>query len=63
MACKRRREWQQEQDAARELDELDERRRLKELRDNCPRCAGTNLIEVSDGAVIKCDHQAVSSHA
>jgi hypothetical protein len=62
MACKRRREWQQEQDAARELDELDERRRMKELRDNCPTCQGTNLIDVSDGEVIKCDHQA-AAHA
>lgn len=56
-ACGRRRKWESAQEEARKRDELDSRRRLKELRENCPLCLGTNVVEVSDGAARKCDHQ------
>ena len=56
--CKRRREWESTQA---ERDELEHRRMRREQRENCPRCNGTNTIEVDDGAVINCDHQAVTN--
>jgi len=59
-ACKRYREWET---AQAERDQLEHRRRLREARENCPRCHGTNTIEVADGGVIKCDHAAEVTHA
>jgi hypothetical protein len=55
-ACKRRREWDEAQPALERADELDARRRLKALADNCPVCRGTNWIPDTDPAV-RCDHQ------
>lgn len=43
-------------------DELEQRRRLRETAANCPLCHGTNVIDVGDDSVRKCDHQA-ASHA
>lgn len=68
MACKRRREWQQEQDTARELDELDERRRIKEETrravDACCDCDDDGWVLGPDGTVaepaVKCKHQAAA---
>jgi hypothetical protein len=37
-------------------DELDAKRRAKELRENCPICKGTNWVPNTDPAV-KCNHQ------
>lgn len=61
-ACRKRREWSQDQDKFNELVQLEERRRLRELRENCPHCHGTNNVEVRDGLVVKCDHKA-QAHA
>lgn len=55
--CMRRRQWDEQHEA----DELDRRRTAraaaKALSDNCPTCHGTNLIDVGDNEVRKCDHQ------
>jgi len=61
--CMKRREWAEAQANALERDQLEHRRRLKELRDNCPQCAGTNLVEVHEGLVVKCEHHQAVSHA
>lgn len=42
--------------AKREQDELEERRRAKSLRENCPICNGTNWIPDTEPAQ-KCNHQ------
>lgn len=55
-ACGARREWERARAAAAKADELDARRRARELADNCPDCHGTNLTEVADDEVRKCDH-------
>ena len=52
-ACGARREWQQRREAD---DELDARRRAREIADNCPDCHGTNLVDVGPNRVRKCDH-------
>jgi hypothetical protein len=57
-ACKRYREWETTQA---ERDDLERRRWIREQRENCPLCNGTNTIEVADGVVAKCDHMAVSN--
>lgn len=62
-ACKRHREWHQLRDHANELVELKQRRRLRDLRENCQRCQGTNTVEISDGLVVKCDHSEAVAHA
>ena len=59
-ACMNRREWTEEQAKAQERDQLEQRRKLKDIRDNCPECSGTNLVEVRDGLVVKCEHLAVA---
>ena len=57
-ACRRRRVWAEQQEETAKLHELDQRRQLREARENCPRCHGTNTYEISDGVVAKCDHRA-----
>ena len=54
--CQKAREANEAWHEAKKADELDARRRLKELRENCALCKGTNTIEVDDGSVRKCDH-------
>jgi len=61
-ACKARREWEEAQDAARAADELEHKRRLKLLRENCPRCEGTNTFEDESGFVHKCNHEEAVPH-
>ena len=56
-ACLRRRRWDEARETEQADDELDERRRARELRDRCAICKGTNWIPDTDPAV-KCDHQA-----
>ena len=58
-ACGRRREWQELQDKARALDELDERRRIKEERESCTLCDENGMVETRMG-LMRCDHQAVA---
>ena len=61
--CMKRREWSERQADDVERDQLEQRRRLKDLRDNCLICAGTNLVEVREGYVVKCEHDQAVSHA
>ena len=55
-ACRGRRLWLESREESAKLHQIEERRRLKELRDNCSRCQGTNTVEIRDGLVVKCDH-------
>ncbi|BDY33181.1 hypothetical protein [Mycolicibacterium mageritense] len=57
-ACKRRREWDEANATAVEADELNRKRKAREIAANCPVCGGTNWIPDTDPAV-KCDHQQV----
>lgn len=54
-ACGHRRAWDQARAAADEAER-------KRIAANCPMCQGTNLVEVGDNEVRKCDHQ-VPAHA
>ena len=58
-ACGRRRKWDEAHEAQSKADDLDERRRAREVRDNCPTCHGTCWIPGTDPAV-KCNHQEVA---
>lgn len=60
--CRRRRVWLESREEFAKLHQIEELRRLKELRDNCSRCQGTNTVEIRDGLVVKCDH-GVMAHA
>ncbi|OYN80447.1 hypothetical protein, partial [Mycolicibacterium sphagni] len=44
-ACKLRREWDQANEQRAAADELDAKRRSKQVQANCPRCQGTNTYE------------------
>lgn len=59
-ACKKRREWQDTRDKFNQIAQAEERRRIKELRENCPRCGGTNTFELREGLVAKCDHRVTA---
>ncbi|MGE2733817.1 hypothetical protein [Mycolicibacterium vaccae] len=48
-ACMRRRLWDEEHAQAAQLGELEEARRRRELRENCPRCHGTNTYDDERG--------------
>ncbi|MGV0805790.1 hypothetical protein [Mycolicibacterium setense] len=56
--CERRRKWDEANAEAVKADELDRKRKAREIAAACPLCKGTNLIEVGDNEVRKCDHQA-----
>lgn len=59
--CRRCRDWDE---ANAKADELDTKRRQREISENCPDCHGTNVIEVGDNAARKCDHPyAKAAHA
>jgi len=47
--CKRRREWDEANKGVLAATELDRKRALKDLRENCPRCGGTNTYEDETG--------------
>lgn len=53
--CKRRRKWDEANPGWRERDELERRRRLREIADACPRCHGTGTYTVGDNLSAKCD--------
>ena len=55
--CMKVRQWDEANAAAVQADELDAKRRLRELAEQCPDCHGTNLIDIGDDQVIKCNHQ------
>lgn len=42
-------------EAKREQDELEERRHAKAIRENCPRCEGTNFYTNDDGETYRCE--------
>jgi hypothetical protein len=56
-ACKRRREWDDNQQVAEASDELEAKRRSREMSENCRICQGTNWIPDTDPA-IKCNHES-----
>lgn len=56
--CMRRRLWDEQHDAALSADELEQRRRQREIAQNCGTCHGTNWIPDTEPAV-KCTHQEV----
>jgi len=59
-ACRKRRLWEESEAERLAADELYARRVAKERAENCPVCHGTNVIEIGDNRVRKCDHAAVS---
>lgn len=60
-ACKRRREWQHTREQFEELVQLEERRRQRKIREQCPICDDNGLVETPFG-MRRCDHQ-VAAHA
>lgn len=62
-ACGRRRKWLEAQEAAKAADELEAKRAERERAKNCPHCGGTNLIDLDDNKVRKCNHDGVMSSA
>lgn len=59
--CQRVREYDEQQAAAAQADELDHRRRQREIRDNCLMCDENGLIETRFG-MERCDH-VTTAHA
>jgi hypothetical protein len=57
--CMKTREWDEQHAEALAADELEQKRRRRALVASCPDCNGTNVIEVAENRVIKCQHQAV----
>lgn len=53
--CQRRREWETANAGWRERDELERRRQLREIADNCPRCHGTGTYTAGENLAAKCD--------
>lgn len=61
--CKRRREWDEANAGVLAATELDRKRALKELRENCPRCGGTNTYTDEAGETRKCTPHLEAQHA
>jgi hypothetical protein len=59
-ACRKRRQWDQQQTEVQAADELLARRQAKDRADSCPTCHGTNWIPDTDPAV-KCHHEAAAN--
>ena len=55
-ACRKRRLWEERTHAVAAQDELEAKRRARELSENCRICQGTNWIPDTDPA-IKCNHE------
>lgn len=53
--CKRRREWDEANAGVVAAAEVDRKRALKRIRENCPRCHGMNTYEDETGVVRKCN--------
>lgn len=62
-ACKRRRDWDERHEGEALRSELEEKRRLREIAVNCPRCQGTNTYTVADGFAAKCNHELEAGEA
>ncbi|QRY43151.1 hypothetical protein JVX93_21645 [Mycolicibacterium boenickei] len=61
--CKRRREWDEANAGVLAATELERKRALKELRENCPRCGGTNTYTDEAGETRKCTPHLEASNA
>ncbi len=55
--CMKVRQWDEANADAIKADELDAKRRAREIAERCPDCNGTNLIEIGDNLTRKCNHQ------
>ncbi len=58
--CKAIRKWEERNAALVQQNELEERRRARSRRENCPICHGSNWIPDTEPAV-KCHHQEVAN--
>lgn len=56
-ACRRRREWDDTHESRIAADELDRKRRLKEVIAACPLCDQNGMVEVDNG-LVRCECQA-----
>lgn len=56
-ACRKRREWDEANADRLKADELKAKRAERDRANACPACHGTNVIEIDDNHVRKCDHQ------
>lgn len=54
--CMKVRQWDEANAAAVQADELEAKRRAREIAERCPDCHGTNLVEIGEDEVIKCNH-------
>jgi hypothetical protein len=61
--CAARRQWERQAAEAAKADELKAKRQARKRAENCPHCHGTNVIEIGDNAVRKCDHVYEAAHA
>jgi len=59
--CKSRREWDEAHATAAHLDEVNRKRRLKEVIADCPMCDQNGMVELGEG-LARCKHQ-VADHA
>lgn len=59
--CRRRREWDEQHEAEVKRDELERKRRLKEVIAACPLCDQNGMVEVDNG-LVRCECQA-ANHA
>jgi len=62
-ACKRRRDWDERHEGEALRSELEQKRRLREIANNCPRCQGTNTYQVASNMVAKCDPHIIPGEA
>lgn len=56
-ACKRRQDWDDRHEGEALRTQLEEKRRLREIALNCPRCQGTNTYQVDENSAAICDHR------
>lgn len=66
-ACKKRREWDETHESRVRADELDAKRRLREIAASCPDCHGTGVIDEGENDAgypvsRRCDH-GMADHA
>jgi len=55
--CMKVRQWDESNAVALKADELEAKRRAREVAERCPDCRGTNLIDIGDDLTRKCNHQ------
>jgi len=56
--CMKARQWDESHAAELQADELEAKRRAREISEQCPDCHGTNVIDIGVNAVRKCYHRA-----